>query len=68
MTTTKQIPSAIYCPELRELMLESGRVIRVPEAVAKAGDETKDPRFVKAWAAMNQLIPATGVIGIFEAA
>lgn len=65
---TKQVPSAIYCPELRELMLESGRSIIVPEAIAKAGAETKDARFVRAWASMQNLIPVGGLIGIFESA
>ena len=65
---TTQTPSAIYCPELRELMLESGRSIRVPEVVAKADDDSRETRFVKAWAAMNQLIPAHGFIGVFESA
>ncbi|MFT6464757.1 MAG: hypothetical protein ACJARL_001553 [Halopseudomonas sp.] len=67
-TMTKQVLSAIYCPELRELMLESGRSIRVPEPIAKAGSDTRDARFIKAWAAMHQLIPAGGSIGIFESA
>lgn len=60
--------SAIYCHELRELMLESGRSIRVPEPIAKSAESTKDTRFIKAWAAMHRLIPAHGVIGYFEAA
>ncbi|MFA7523378.1 MAG: hypothetical protein WCY71_10695 [Halothiobacillaceae bacterium] len=59
--------SAIYCHEQRELMLESGRVIIVPEPIARSCTGTKDTRFIQAWAVMKQLIPANGQIGYFEA-
>ena len=64
----KHALSAIYCHELRELMIESGSTYRVPEAVAKTVESTKDTRFVKNWAALNQLIPSDGRVGYFEAA
>jgi len=60
--------SAIYCHEIRELMLESGATVRVPDQIARSVEGTKDTRFVRAWARMHQLIPATGIIGYFEAA
>lgn len=60
--------SAIYCHEQRELMLESGRVIIVPEPIARSCSETNDTRFIRAWAIIHNLIPASGQVGFFEAA
>lgn len=59
---------AIYCHELRELMLESGRTFRVPEQLAKSVDGSNDTRFIKAWAAMNGLVPHDGTISFLERA
>lgn len=64
----KPVLSAIYCHELRELMIESGSSYRVPEAVAKTAEDTKDTRFIRNWAKLNQLIPSDGQVGYFEAA
>lgn len=60
---------AIFCMDINELMLESGRTIKVPDQVARTvSSKYLDTRFVKSWAVMNQLVPAHGEIGIFHAA
>ena len=58
---------ALYCPILRELMVESGRVFLVPEQIASTvNPQNPEMRFVKAWAVMHRLIPAHGLITVQE--
>ncbi|MDX1296762.1 MAG: hypothetical protein R3260_00765 [Pseudomonas sp.] len=66
--TTKQEAIALYCPKLKELMIDSGRVFRVPDPIAATvTPESLNTRFVKAWAVMHRLIPSTGAVSVFEA-
>lgn len=66
--TAKQEMIALYCPELKELMIDSGRVFRVPEPIAATVEkETLETRFVKAWAVMHKLIPSTANVTVLEA-
>lgn len=61
--------SAIYCPELSELILETGTSIKVPAVIARTVDaEQRDTRFIRSWAVMQRLIPASASIGLFEVA
>lgn len=63
----KQEPIALYCPKLKELMVDSGRIYRVPDQIAATVKPSNpDTRFVKAWAAMHRLIPPAGVVSVFE--
>ncbi len=60
---------AIYCRELDELMLESGRTIKVPVQIARTvSPRYLDTRFVKSWAVMCKLIPSDGEVSILQAA
>lgn len=65
---TENTLSAIYCPQERHLMTESGKVYIVPEQVARSFTSTNDLSFVRAWAALNSLIPSHGEVGYFEEA
>jgi len=57
---------ALYCPELQELMIDSGRSFRVPDQIAATVDpKAANTRFVKAWAAIHKLIPADCDVSIF---
>lgn len=65
--TAKQEMIALYCPELKELMIDSGRVFRVPEPIAATVDQASlDTRYVKAWAVMHKLIPGTASVTVQE--
>ncbi|HHG4593437.1 hypothetical protein [Pseudomonas aeruginosa] len=66
MTTAK----ALFCKELNELLVESGRRFLVPEQIAKTVNcADPDTRFVKSWAVIHKLIPADGeVLVLVEAA
>lgn len=60
---------AIFCRELDELMLDSGRTIKVPPQIARTvSPRFLDTRFVKSWAVMCQLIPAHGEVSVLQAA
>lgn len=63
---TETTLSAIYCPLEQHLMIESGKVYVVPDQIARCFSSTDDIRFVRAWAAMNRLIPPNGEVGYFE--
>jgi len=66
MTTTQEA-MALYVPELKELMIDSGRVYRVPPIIAQTVDaETCNTRFVKAWAVMHRLIASDATVAVFE--
>ncbi|WKL67249.1 hypothetical protein Q1Z72_00810 [Pseudomonas qingdaonensis] len=66
--TTKQESYALYCPELKELMIDSGRTFRVPDPIAATVNPGNlDTRFVKAWAMLHKLIPASGEVSVLEA-
>lgn len=65
---TETTLAAIYCPETRQLMIESGKVYIVPEQIARSFTSTRDMRFIRAWASMRKLIPAYGEVGYFEEA
>ena len=61
-------PIALYCPELKELMIDSGRVFLVPDQnAATVKKANPDTRFVKAWAVLHRLIPASGAVSVLEA-
>lgn len=65
--STKQEAMALYCPKLQELMIDSGRVYRVPDVIAATVDaETLNTRFVKAWAVMHRLISSEANVAVFE--
>lgn len=60
---------AIYCRELDELMLDSGRTIKVPPQIARTvSPRFLDTRFVKSWAVMCKLIPAHAEVAVMQAA
>ncbi len=60
---------AIFCRELDELMLESGRTIKVPPQIARTvSPRFLDTRFVRSWAVMCNLIPAGGEVSVLQAA
>ncbi|TLX69660.1 hypothetical protein FAS41_30440 [Pseudomonas nicosulfuronedens] len=49
--------NAIYCRELSELMVDSGRRFLVPPKIADTvKDRNPDPRYVKRWAVIHNLI------------
>lgn len=55
--------SALFCQELKELMVESGRVFKVPEQIARTvSPSDPDTRFVKSWAVIHRLIPSDGQV------
>ena len=66
---TMSTPSALFCQELNELMIESGRIFKVPEQIARTVS-TSDPdtRFVKWWAVIHHLIPREGQVLVEPAA
>jgi hypothetical protein len=64
----REEPIALYCPELKELMIDSGRVFLVPDQIAATVKKANpDTRFVKAWAVLHRLIPAPGAVSVLEA-
>lgn len=66
--TNKQEPLALYCPELKELMIDSGRTFRVPDQIAATvTSDSLNTRFVKAWAVLHKLIPSSGLVSVLEA-
>lgn len=66
MTTLKL--HGIFCLELKELVMEDGRIIKVPDIIANTVDaEEHDTRFVRNWAVMQNLIPMQGEIGVIQA-
>lgn len=55
--------NALFCQELKELMVESGRVFKVPEQIARTvSSSDPDTRFVKSWAVIHRLIPSDGQV------
>ncbi|WP_137887455.1 hypothetical protein [Pseudomonas sp. 2FE] len=61
--------NALFCQELNELMIESGRVFKVPEQIAKTvGGNDPDTRFVKSWAVIHRLIPSDGNVFVMPSA
>lgn len=61
--------SAFFCHELDELMVESGRIFKVPPQIARTvNPHNPDPRFVKSWAVIHRLIPADSEVLVLVAA
>ncbi|QCT95427.1 hypothetical protein FEV13_00305 (plasmid) [Stutzerimonas degradans] len=61
-------PIALYCPELKELMIDSGRIYLVPDQIAvTVKKDNPDTRFVKQWAVMHRLISPAGAVTVLEA-
>ncbi|WP_047229961.1 hypothetical protein [Pseudomonas brassicacearum] len=57
--------NALFCQELKELMVESGRVFKVPEQIARTvSSSDPDTRFVKSWAVIHRLIPSDGQVSV----
>ena len=55
--------NALFCQELKELMVESGRVFKVPEQIARTfSSSDPDTRFVKSCAVIHRLIPSDGQV------
>lgn len=55
--------NALFCQELKELMVESGRTFKVPEQIAKTVSPAEpDTRFVRSWAVIHRLIPNDGQV------
>lgn len=55
--------NALFCQELNELMVDSGRVFKVPEQIARTVTaDDPDTRFVKSWAVIHRLIPSDGQV------
>lgn len=55
--------AALFCQELKELMIESGRVFKVPDQIARTVSSVNpDTRFVRSWAVIHRLIPSDGQV------
>ena len=55
--------AAYFSKELNELMVESGRIFKVPEQIARTVEPAQpDTRFVRTWAVIHRLIPADGEV------
>lgn len=60
---------ALFCQEHKELMVESGRIFKVPERIARTvSSSDPDTRFVKSWAVIHHLIPSDGQVLVFSEA
>ncbi|SEJ63006.1 hypothetical protein SAMN04244572_04712 [Azotobacter beijerinckii] len=60
---------AIFCRERDELMIDSGRIFKVPPQVARTvSADAPDTRFVKSWAVMYRLIPAHAQVTFLQSA
>lgn len=60
---------AIFCRELNELMIDSGRIFKVPPQIARTvSADAPDTRFVKSWAVIFGLIPAHAQVSVLQSA
>lgn len=60
--------NAIFSLELNELVLDDGRVVKVPDLIANTvSSQDHDTRFVRNWAVMSNLIPIHGEVGVIQA-
>ena len=59
---------ALYCLDLCELMIDSGRTFKVPAQIAATVTRANpDTRFVKSWAVIHRLIPSEAQVSVFTA-